>query len=379
MNGHSLDHENRHEPSLEDSIASLLSTSDRNNGGVDETITTTTTTSYKRSAKLFINKKFYESFKIVEGLVDDSFALLNSEKIDESLFNNIWSLYFNLIDIFLNKSTTSLPKHDRDELTTQFQSDDLFQDFYKLDSLVHPKLIVLLVLIKLNNEATDLPKLRSQVDLYLVNISSEVNHTDQSDERYESFQELLEIYHVYLLPKLNEFEESEFLIKTNPLINQPDELLTKLKQTKIDMENKAKQQKELAKKRALEAQKRKEQQLREEEEIKRNKLVEKARAETIAANSAHHNSKITRNGGKDLSKDNGYSSILEILKQRIINYNKHLTNSSVIIMLLFSLLSLLFFTKTHKLLLNKKIRELLASFWNKVKFTFKMASQVTYM
>lgn len=388
MNGNALHNGghrevNHQEPSLEDSIASLLSNSERSRL-TDET--KATTSNYRKSAKLFINKKFQESFKIVhDHLISDSFALLNSAKIDEHLFINIWSLYFNLIDIFLNKSLTTLPKMDRDLLVDEFQSEEIFTNFYKLDSLVHPKLILLLLLIKLNNEQTDLAKLRHQADMYLANISTEITHDNRgnSKERSDSFQELLEIYHIYLLPKLNEFEESEYLIKTNPLIENPDELVSKLKQTKIDMENKEKQRQELAKRRELEAQRRKEQQLREEEEIRRNKEIERARAEAIALSERNHNSKISKRSSlKKNDTDKGFSdsSIYLVLKDRLLNNNviKTLTNSKVLI-LVFSLISLIALANSRKIVLNRKLREILGQFWDKLSNTLKMAFQVTYM
>lgn len=363
-----------HSPSLEDSISSLLSSSERLHVNDETTITTN---SYRRGAKLFINKKFYEAYKVVDSLVGDSVGLFNSGKIDESLFVNIWSLYFNLIDIFLNKAICSLPKHEKDQLSNNFFSNEFFEGFYKLDYLVNPKLIVLLVLIKLNNESTDLAELRSQVDLYLVNISPELNQ-EISKERYDAFQELLETYHIYLLPKLNEFEESEFLINTNPLINNPEELLSKLKQTKTDMEDKEKQKQELAKKRHQEAIRRKEQKLREEEEVRANKEMEKLRAETIATSSANHNSKLTKNSKKQAISNTSDNSIIQIFKSRLLS-NKYLANSSSVLIVIFSLISILLFAKNHKIILNRRIRQYLATFWTKLATTLKMAFQVTYM
>lgn len=362
MNGNAL------QENLEDSIASLLSSSLIQEPKDDSVIINS---NYKKAAKLFINKKFQQSFEIVQNqLIPQSVVFYNSGVINEDLFNNLWLLYFNLIDIFINKSFTLLSKFDKDQLLKSFKSDEFFNGFYELNKLVHPKLIVLLVLIKLNNDDTDLIALRNQMDIYLVNISSELNHV-QNQDRFDSFQELLEIYHVYLLPKLNEFEESEFLIKSNHLIVNQNEMLENLHKVEKEMKDKELQKQKLAAKRAQEAQRRKEQQLKEEQELKRVQNLEKVKNKIIETNSINHNSKIVKKSqGNDLS-------IYNILRDKLLE-RFNASNSSIIVLII-SLISIIAFTKNHKLLLNNRIKQFLLRFWTKLSNTLKMAFQVTYM
>ncbi|CCH46043.1 hypothetical protein BN7_5631 [Wickerhamomyces ciferrii] len=379
INTHEQPQEQVQEQSLEDSISSLLSQVSNDSLNFEYK---SITSSFKKSAKLFINKKFLDSYNIIKTIIYESIDLKNQNIISEYEFINIWSLYFNLLDIFLNKSIISIPKSEKDSIYQKlFKSNEFWNIFQnQLNQIVDPKLIVLLVLIKLNNNEIDtdeLQNLRQQIDLYMVNFTSIYNINDQlaesNHEKLQSFNELLEIYHVFLLSKLNEFEESEYLINSNPYIFDKIEMISKLYQTKKDIEESIKKQKELKAKKIEELRKRKELQQKEDEELKKQKEFEKQQKELIKSQ-RNHNKKISKSITS--SKD---TTIFEIIKKRFFK-NSQLLQNNQILFIIFTLISLLLFVKNHKILtLNNKIRPILTNIWNKLNTTLKMAFQVTYM
>lgn len=343
---------------LEESVQSLLSQSitlSNDNHLQNE---------YKKSAKFFINKKFDKSYYSLIKILPESIHLYQSNSIEIKLFISIWSLYFNLIDIFVNKELNLLNNEEFDTITQIFYNPDyLFNELYKCQKISPPKLILLLLLIKLNNPKTDLIKLRSNIDLYLVNASSIFNPDINLDE-YNDFKELLEIYHIHLLSKLNEYEESEFLISSNPhLINEKDELIKKLRQEKINIENE--------KKAKIEAEKKKKQQEKLIKERKEAKLKELKEAKLKDAEKIEKiDTLMPVSNSKELT-------ILNIIKDKLLKLNSSKILSISIILSIFSILSIL---KIFKILnKNRNINEKINQFWTKLSHTLKMAFKVTYV
>jgi hypothetical protein len=360
-------------------VQSLLSQSSVTSAAND--LATTLAKDYKKSAKLFINKKFDQCLETVTRLADESIALYDQNVVDSKLFVNIWSLYFNLLDIFVNKDVVKqLSSTDLEKLTREFLDPDYFFDkLFQSHDLVPPKLILLLLLIKLNNPQTDLAKLRSKTDLYLVNASSVFNPL-VNEEEYNDFKDLLEIYHVHLMAKLGEFEEAEYLIRSNPHLSQKqDELVARLIQTKTDLEEEAKQEKELQKKRQAQAalvQQKKEQRLKEQRLLKEKKRREKAAEEEEEGALA-----LAKKESQELQQRNRSSTpeltVLDILKERILKLKLHKRSALV---LLFTVVSLLAFSKKYGLIsVNRRVKEQLQRVWGGVLSTLKMAFQVTYV
>lgn len=345
--------QNGHKSSdLEDSVLSLLS----NSGALDQTDNGKTVLSkgYKKAAKLFINKMFDQSLHSIEPLIIKSVELYDHEEIDEGLYLNVWSLYFNLIDILINKGVKQLKREEHEDLEDNLvAANGIFTVIYNSDKIAPPKVLVLLLLIKLNNEQVDLKALRQQIDMYLVQGSSYFHGNPD-------FLELLEIYHVHLLAKMGEFEEAEYLIKTNPSLVNKQEILDKLAKEKIALEE--------AKTAKIEAQKKRQLAQLKKEQVAQQRLKEKKSVEKIQRNSSRNE---TTKEVQDVSLD-----ILEQIKKRVFS----LSSSSNKLIVVLSLLSFIFYLKRLNFFrLNENLRRRLGQVWMKVVSTAQMAFQVTYV
>ncbi|KAH3679140.1 hypothetical protein WICMUC_001151 [Wickerhamomyces mucosus] len=358
-------HHNGHVQGLENSISSLLT-------DPDESLIPRKTQSqqiYRKSAKLFINKKFGESYNTISKLIHESIELLNDNEIDEQLFINGWSLYLNLIDILINKSGLqdqqqwNLSMINKVEIESKYFSIDLFLELAELHSVVNPKLIVQILLIKLNNKKTDLTVLRQQIDIYIVNNIG--YFSDENLIEFKDFQELLEIYYCHLLAKLGEFNEAERLIKSNSLIFEPEKLIKKLHQVKDQLKEEENQKKELIRKKHLQ-----EKRAKEKAQKSLQKQIEQAK-KAEAINKQSQNQIIT----KETVQEDLVSRFINLIKDRLIKF----TNQQNAAIALLTLISLILFLKNNKYVITYRLRRYLIEIWGKFWSTLKMAFSVTYL
>lgn len=321
---------------------------------------------YRKCAKLFINRKFVESVRNIQQLADVSVKLFDHSKIEEELFVNIWSLYFNLLDIILNKDEGSVPKETKDELEAVLLSDELFDTLLGLNSIVSPKLVLLLTLIKMNNDKSDLAKLRQFVELYFVHASPTFH---ESETALEAYYDLLDVYHLHLLVKLGRAEESEYLIRSNPLIRDPELMVEKLLKARKEIEEEKKRKAELQKKKELAAQKRREQRANQLAKEKLHDEIERAKQQSIEK--SHKRQVQKRPEGKEKVAD---LTVIDVIKRRL----QALNNTSALVVV-FSILSFIFFLQNNRFLMNARVRQTLQAFWSKLAATAQMALRVTYM
>lgn len=343
--------------SLEDSVASLMS---QDLHIADEQ--TTAVNLYQKAAKMFINKKFKESYAQCDKLKDVVLALYSQGKLGESIVVNTWCLFFNVVDILTKDSSVSMP-----ELHKTLLSDIWFDSLNAMDVLPNPKLVYLLTLIKLHASETDLVALRQQVDMYLLQASGEYH---QGDKDFDSFMELVELYHVHLLSRMGESEESEFLIQSNPFITDKTGMIAKLKQVKQDLEDE--------KRRGIEAQRRKKELLaakKKEKQISHAQVQEDMFKEVGRAKetSMAEKKKIRKSRG-DVTHTSEFDIVMDIIKKRL----SFLAQRNSIVMV-FALLGFIGLIKTQSLFMNANVRRWMRVVWDKFGATIQMALKVTYM
>ncbi|KAH3687370.1 hypothetical protein WICPIJ_001647 [Wickerhamomyces pijperi] len=350
-------HEQDSHVSLEDSISSILSLSEKQR--ISPVLSKSRlNASYRKAAKSFINRRFEESFTILSEISENAIILYNNEQIKETLFVNVWSLYFNLIDMLINKNEPLSITLDQQKVEALFFSDDLFEQLERLYVPVHPKLMVQLLLIKLNNTATDFQKLRDRIDYYLVNHRV----TDDTTPEFQDFQELLELYHVFLLGKLGEFKEAESLIRSNPLIFNPQEMIQKVQDNKKKLEEEKSQRLKLAKLK-------KQQDLKAKQ--KAQELLNKKLNDAKKLEQQKKEASLSTSQTKDLH-DDLLGRFLTLIKAK-------LSNKSITLVLIISMISFLLILQKNKWLLNTKVRRYIQQVWDKVFSTFKMAFSITYL
>jgi hypothetical protein len=344
------------EPSLEDSVASLMS---QDLHIVDEH--TTANNLYRKAAKLFINKKFQESYVQCDQLKDVVLSLRARAKVGDDVVINTWSLFFNVVDILTRDRGD--PRIER-----QLLSNDWFKQLYEMDTLVDPKLVYLLTLIKLHNDKSDLSQLRQQVDIYLLHGSSSFHEGDSS---FNSFLDLLELYHINLLAKMGEFEESEFLIKSNPHIRDSESFVTKLRDFKKELEHEKRRRLEDQKKKEATAKKREKQLANERAKEKLFKEAERAKQASLEEQ--EKKSKLMKKT-KEIRQQEINRTVLDIIKKRL----SFLANRNTIAMV-FSVIAVLAIIKNNSLLLHPRVRRWARAVWDKLGTTIQMALKVTYM
>lgn len=344
---------------LEDSISTILSTQEYTQPVLSKA---KLHTAYRKAAKSFINRRFAESFAVLEEISENAVILYNNEQIKEALFLNVWSLYLNLLDILINKDA-KLPALEQQKVESLYFSDELFNKLDGVYNSVHPKLMVQLLLIKLNNSATDLARLRDRMDFYLVNNRV----SDEQAAEFTDFQELLEIYHVYLLAKMGEFKEAEMLIKSNPLIFKPQEMIHKLNESKKQIEEEKLQKAKLAKlkkQQELKA-KQKAQELLNKRLHDAKKLEQEKKQKKLLDNNLSQT--------KDLKDDDLVARFISVIKAKLA------TNKSIGLVFVISLISFCILLQKNRWLLNAKVRRYIQQMWEKIFSTFKMAFSITYL
>lgn len=339
---------------LDDSVASLIS---QELPVADEQ--TTAMNLYRKAAKLFINKKFLESYEQCDQLKDVVLMLRAQGKVGDDVVLNTWSLFFNVVDI-LSKD------HSDIDVESRLMSDVWFEDLYGMSSLADPKLVYLLTLIKLHNDRSDLGQLRKQVEFYLLHASSALH---EGDVGYESFLELLELYHVHLLAKLGEFEESQFLIRSNPHIRDAEAVVLKLQKAREEFEEKKIQRAEALKKKEQQLAKRKKEKQLAQERANDDlvKEVERAKHASIAEQ---------KKASKRVLKKERHvqRTVMDVINQRL----SYLAERNSLAMIL-SLIAIVAMIKGNQFLIHPAVRRWARTVWGNLSTTIQMALKVTYM
>lgn len=339
---------------LEDSVVSLLT---QELQITDEQ--TIAANLYRKAAKLFVNKKFVECYEQCNQLKNVVTTLGREGKVNDEIVTNTWCLFFNVVDIILTKGQGNAT------LERELLSNDWFEQLYEMDGLVDPKLVYLLTLIKLHNEKTDLAQLRQQVEMYMMRLAGD-------DTTSQSVTELHELYLLDLLFKMGEFEEIEHMIKMDTHLQDPDAVLKKFQEKKLEFERQEQRRKDDAEKKKKEAlAKKKEKQMANDRAREKQMLqeLEKAKEVSIGQQKKEKESKALKRYSQQSSR-----TAFDIVKRRLSFFMHKNT-----IMAIFTLIGLVVALKANPFMINPKLRRWTRAFWEKLGSTVEMALKVTYM
>lgn len=178
--------------------------------------TSLTAESYKRAQRLYVTKKFYDSYETLAPLIENGKRLRESDQLTEQTWINCWKLYFLLIDSAARPgSDGDWPKKVRRDLAARISDGSLWNEAVAaFDGLENANLQItraLFLLAAKHSENIDVTA--EKMENLLATLSGSVYQFDPAS--LAGYTELQDTYALRILPKKGEFELAREFIAGN--------------------------------------------------------------------------------------------------------------------------------------------------------------------
>jgi hypothetical protein len=172
--------------------------------------------SYKRAQRLYVTKKFHESYDTLEPLLKNGRRLRDSEQLTEHTWINCWKLYFLLIDSAARGGVEAdWPKKKRQDLAARATSESLWDEVTSAyNGLDHTPLQVSRALFLLATKYVEnVDKLAEKMESLVSSLSDGVYQFDP--DQMSNYIELLDTYVLRILPKKGDFDLAREFVDAN--------------------------------------------------------------------------------------------------------------------------------------------------------------------
>ncbi|KAK6456663.1 uncharacterized protein RJT20DRAFT_126684 [Scheffersomyces xylosifermentans] len=325
---------------------------------------------YSLAVKLFMNKNFEKSFKLIKELYDQSFSEYGKGLISHKLFVKIINLYLIEVGLALSSDTTlRLTQIETHRIVTSLLNNDITNNLLKIynsESNIPLEIIFNYNLLLITNrellvvdDSAFLNKIRR--------VYASIDLKNNEDDKY--LKKLIDLYTFEILPTFDEFDEARHVVQSNQVyadsIQENLKRIDAIEKQKLDILETEKQKK-LEKQRLEYEQKQRDIQKKKDLEASQNLSYKSIKEIQRQYNSESPAPQATITSNSQATQLEQLKSKLFYMYRILKNYLKD--NSSVILVALVVILASSKFINFKKLNLKDRFVE-----------TVRMAFKVSYL